>query len=205
MQVFRHDCFPQWGDGQLINYSLACDDGHEFDGWFRNSGDYDKQKELGLVTCPLCDSASIHKRLMAPNVSTSRSKKKAQAEHQVSRAVAVSQAKATENAVNEQKAAGVTVPASSEQSVDTTTPPVNLQKVPEKARELVEALRDFRTQVLSSSEYVGDKFAEEVRKIHYGETEERGIYGETTPDDAKELLEEGIELIPLPVLPEDRN
>ncbi|MGG9999604.1 DUF1178 family protein [Pseudovibrio ascidiaceicola] len=189
----------------MINYSLACDDGHEFDGWFRNSGDYDKQKELGLVTCPFCDSASIHKRLMAPNVSTSRSQKKAQVEHQVSKAVAAAQAKATEKAASEQKVGGGTAPASSEQPVATATPAVDLQRVPEKAKELVEALREFRKQVVTNSEYVGDKFAEEARKIHYGETEERGIYGETTPDDAQELLEEGIELMPLPVLPEDRN
>lgn len=80
-----------------------------------------------------------------------------------------------------------------------------MQKVPAKAKELIEALREFRKQVVSSSEYVGDKFAEEARKIHYGESEERGIYGETTTDDAKELIEEGIDLLALPALPEDRN
>ncbi|MFS8183320.1 DUF1178 family protein [Pseudovibrio denitrificans] len=189
----------------MINYSLACDNGHEFDGWFRNSGDYDKQKEMGLVTCPFCDSSEIHKRLMAPNVSTSRSQKKAQVEHQAAKAVAAAQAKASEAAVAKEQQPAAAAPVSSEQAVATSASHVDLQKVPEKAKELVEALREFRKQVVSNSEYVGDKFAEEARKIHYGESEERGIYGETTPDDAKELLEEGIELMPLPVLPEDRN
>ncbi|KZL16559.1 hypothetical protein PsAD2_03433 [Pseudovibrio axinellae] len=190
----------------MINYSLACDNGHEFDGWFRNSGDYDKQKELGLVTCPYCDSSAVQKRLMAPNVSTARSKVKAQAERQVAQAVAAVQAKATEsaNAPSQPKPTN-DASISSEQPVARPATAVDLQKVPEKAKELVEALREFRKQVVSNSEYVGDKFAEEARKIHYGESEERGIYGETSPDDAQELIEEGIDLMQLPVLPEDRN
>jgi hypothetical protein len=68
-----------------------------------------------------------------------------------------------------------------------------------------EALREFRKRVTEGADYVGDKFAEEARKIHYEETEARGIYGEATPDEAKELAEEGIGFHPLPVLPEDRN
>lgn len=191
----------------MINYSLACDNGHEFDGWFRNSGDYDKQKSLGLVVCPVCDSASVQKRLMAPNVSTSRSQKKARGEQQAVQAVAAAAAQATASkSAASTPSTGTAAPAAgAEQAVSTSLPAPELQKIPEKAKELIEALREFRKQVVTNSEYVGDKFAEEARKIHYGETEERGIYGETTPDDAKELLEEGIELMPLPVLPEDRN
>ena len=188
----------------MINYALACDNGHEFDGWFRNSADYDKQHGLGLVTCPMCDSAKVQKRLMAPNVSTSRTQKKAQVEQQVKRAV--EQAQKTSETTSETKT-GTTAPAvaAAAETPAKQTPSVDLQAGAGRAKELVEALREFRKQVVANTEYVGDKFADEARKIHYGESEERGIYGETTPKDAKELMEEGIDLMPLPVLPEDRN
>ncbi len=68
-----------------------------------------------------------------------------------------------------------------------------------------EALREFRKKVTENADYVGDKFAEEARKIHYNETEARGIYGEATADEAKALVEEGIGFHPLPPLPEDAN
>ena len=70
---------------------------------------------------------------------------------------------------------------------------------------LRQALREIRQKVTENADYVGDKFAEEARKIHYNEVEARGIYGEATPDDAKALIEEGIEFHPLPILPEEGN
>ena len=57
----------------------------------------------------------------------------------------------------------------------------------------------------TTSDYVGPKFPEEARRMHYGEIEHRSIYGEASPDEAKKMHEEGIEFHPLPVLPEDRN
>ena len=66
-------------------------------------------------------------------------------------------------------------------------------------------IREIRDQVQANSENVGNKFPEEARKIHYGEAEKRGIYGEASPDDVKELVDEGVEIVPLPVLPEDNN
>ncbi len=70
---------------------------------------------------------------------------------------------------------------------------------------LMEKLRELRQHVEKHADYVGERFVEEARRIHYKETEERGIYGEASPDDAKALIEEGIEVQPLPVLPEDLN
>jgi hypothetical protein len=66
-------------------------------------------------------------------------------------------------------------------------------------------MREMRKHVEANAEHVGDRFAEEARKIHYGETEKRGIYGVATPADAKSLIEEGIEVHPLPRLPEENN
>ena len=66
-------------------------------------------------------------------------------------------------------------------------------------------MRELRKAVEENAEYVGERFADEARRIHYEEAEKRGIYGETTTDDAKALIEEGIEIHPLPALPEEGN
>jgi len=70
---------------------------------------------------------------------------------------------------------------------------------------MLEALREIRKKVTENATYVGDRFADEARKMHYGEGETRGIWGEATTEEASALSEEGIEVQPLPGLPEDRN
>ena len=78
--------------------------------------------------------------------------------------------------------------------------------VPDPRQQAVrEALQELRRKVTENADYVGDRFAEEARKIHYNEVEPRGIYGEATTEEAKGLIEEGIEFQPLPPAPEDRN
>ena len=70
---------------------------------------------------------------------------------------------------------------------------------------MMDMVRGMRREVEANADYVGDRFAEEARRIHYAETEKRGIYGEATPDEAEALIDEGIEVHPLPRLPEDGN
>ena len=70
---------------------------------------------------------------------------------------------------------------------------------------MMQMVREMRKHVAENAEYVGENFAEEARKIHYEEAEQRGIYGEATAEDAKALIEEGIAVHPLPRLPEDGN
>jgi hypothetical protein len=70
---------------------------------------------------------------------------------------------------------------------------------------MMQMMREMRKHVEANAENVGDRFAEEARKQHYSETEKRGIYGSATPEAARDLAEEGIEVYPLPVLPEDGN
>lgn len=70
---------------------------------------------------------------------------------------------------------------------------------------MMQMVREIRKHVEENAEYVGGNFAEEARKIHYAETEQRGIYGEASDDEAKELIEEGIAVHPLPRLPEEGN
>jgi len=78
--------------------------------------------------------------------------------------------------------------------------------MPDPAQKMMlEAMREIRKKVTENATYVGDKFAEEARKMHYGEIEHQGIYGEATSEEASALSEEGIEFQPLPALPEERN
>lgn len=155
----------------MINYALACDAGHEFESWFPSSGSYDAQVAAGLVTCPVCDSAKVEKRLMAPAVA------------RTDRASAV--------------------PAAPQPAAAPPAAPVALMSEPE--RQVRAMLRAVREHVQRTSEHVGARFAEEARRIHYGESETRAIYGEASREDARALLEEGIAVHPLPVLPDDRN
>lgn len=141
----------------MIRFSLICDAEHQFDGWFRNSDDFDAQKKRGLVSCPICHSAKVEKALMAPAVSTARKQE----------TIAL--------AMGEQQ---------------------------KKALAQLKAMAD---EARKNADYVGDKFADEARKIHFGETEARGIYGEATVDEARALVDDGVEFMPLPVFPDDKN
>jgi hypothetical protein len=66
-------------------------------------------------------------------------------------------------------------------------------------------MKALSEKIRENADYVGDKFAEEARKIHFGETEARGIYGEATLEEAKSLAEDGVGFMPIPVFPEDHN
>lgn len=66
-------------------------------------------------------------------------------------------------------------------------------------------LKELSKKVRENADYVGDRFAEEARKIHFGEADARGIYGEASVEEAKSLVEDGVDFMPLPVLPEDQN
>lgn len=164
----------------MIKFALHCEAGHEFEGWFSGNDEFDDQKSRGLVTCPICDSARVSKSLMAPSVSTSRSKK-AVAQQDMMQAHQAEISPAAEEA----------------------TPTV--ASVPALPPQMVDKFRELRDHVKANAEDVGDKFSEEARKIHYGESEKRGIYGQAKPEDVKELVEEGVEIMPLPTLPEDKN
>ena len=75
----------------------------------------------------------------------------------------------------------------------------------EQQKKAMAQLKALSEKLRENADYVGDKFAAEARKIHFGETDARGIYGEATPDEARSLAEDGVEFMPIPVFPEDRN
>ena len=87
---------------------------------------------------------------------------------------------------------GVSAPAS--------TP---LMMAPE--RELRAKLKELRDHIVKNADNVGERFPNEARKMHYGDIEHRPIYGEASPDEARALIDEGVDVAPLPVLPNDRN
>ncbi|MFD0915052.1 DUF1178 family protein [Pseudahrensia aquimaris] len=142
----------------MIRFSLVCENEHDFDGWFGSSEDYETQRKRGLVTCPSCSSAKVEKALMAPQVSTSRSRET-----------------------------------------------VQMASLALEQKQALAELKKMRDAIVNDSENVGKGFAEEARKIHYGEAPERGIIGEANREEVVELLEEGVEIAPLPVLPGDAN
>jgi len=74
-----------------------------------------------------------------------------------------------------------------------------------RQRAAMAQLKTLSEKLRENADYVGDKFAEDARKIHFGETDPRGIYGEATPEEARGLLEDGVDFMPIPVFPEERN
>jgi hypothetical protein len=84
-------------------------------------------------------------------------------------------------------------------------PAAPVAMLPPQEREMRKKLKDLRDHLIKNADNVGQKFPEEARKMHYGEIEHRSIYGEASPQDAKELYEEGIDFHPLPALPDERN
>jgi hypothetical protein len=85
------------------------------------------------------------------------------------------------------------------------TAPASTPLMMAQERELRAKLRELRDHIVKNADNVGERFSNEARKMHYGDIEHRPIYGEASPDEARSLIEEGVEVSPLPVLPEDRN
>jgi len=162
----------------MIKYTLRCAEEHEFEAWFSNSEAYDKQAEQRLIVCPHCGSSQTEKALMAPSIGM-RSNRRAET------------------------APTHAAPAGSGQAA--MLPAAAGAQQPAAHGEFTALMRKLREHVEKNADYVGPSFAEEARRIHYEETEARGIYGEASLDEAKELYEEGIPLLPLPRLPEDTN
>jgi hypothetical protein len=75
----------------------------------------------------------------------------------------------------------------------------------EQQKKVMAQLKEMSQKIRENADYVGDKFAEEARKIHFGEIDPRGIYGEATPEEARGLAEDGVGFMPIPVFPDDRN
>ena len=175
----------------MIRYALNCGNGHVFESWFQNSAAYDKQAKRSLVSCPICGSAKVEKAIMAPSLASS-----------LAQSSAPHPAETAPLPPHPNPAPPPPLQPAPVPSIPPKTPVAMMSPV---ERELRQKLKELRDHITKNANYVGTKFPEEARKIHYGETERRSIYGEASPDEAKELHEEGIEFHPIPVLPDDQN
>ena len=181
----------------MIKYQLKCHRSHEFEGWFRNSDDFDIQAKNGHLTCPICGSEDIGKAIMAPAIARHRGKARQAppSERPDSREgqTPMSNPNSTPNTPSVTSSQRV---SESEKGLpQLLSDNKRLREIREEVKAAVERARDY---VEKNFDYVGDKFPEEARKIHYGETDERGIYGKASIDDVQDLIEEGIEVAPLP-------
>lgn len=173
----------------MIVFDLKCQHGHVFEIWFRSSTDYESQRGRGLIECPTCGSTQIEKAIMAPNVGAKTNQRST----------------GPVPSVHSEKpasvpAAPVAVPASKPSAEPGQTGPVaegGAAMMPQVA-EVRAFVRALNAHVKQNFEDLGDGFADEARAIHYGEAQERGIYGNATGDEIEELVEEGIEILPLP-------
>src|SRR6185437_10309390 len=163
----------------MISYALRCDRDHTFESWFQSSSAYESQVRRKLVSCPVCDSVKVEKAIMAPRIVGKKGRESAEP---------------------------VIAPAPAETPAATETPAAgSTSLMMAQERELRAKIKELRDHIVKNADNVGEKFPNEARKMHYGEIEHRPIYGEASPEEAKSLIEEGVEVSPLPVLPEDRN
>ncbi|MGC2777795.1 MAG: DUF1178 family protein [Bradyrhizobium sp.] len=162
----------------MIRYALRCERGHSFESWFQSSSTYESQVKRKLVECPTCGSAKVEKAIMAPRIVSKKG-----------REVAPVQA----------------APTPAQAPAQDVIPPASTSLMMAQERELRAKLKELRDHIVKNADDVGERFPTEARKMHYGETEHRPIYGEASLQEARELVEEGIEVAPIPVLPDDRN
>ena len=161
----------------MIRYNLRCERDHAFESWFQSSSAYESQEKRKLVSCPACGSVKVERAIMAPQV--------------VSKKGRDSVAPAPTE---------VAAPTEIAPPTSTSTPLLMAQE-----RELRAKLKELRDHIVKNADNVGERFPNEARKMHYGDIEHRPIYGEASPEEARSLIEEGVEVSPLPILPDDRN
>ena len=138
----------------MIKYNLICECGKTFESWFSSSAEYDVLKKRQLINCIYCDSLSVKKSIMAPNLFSKSNK---------------------------------------------------IPKKNKLEKKIVKQLLDFRRYIEKNCKDVGNNFTQEARRIHYDKKTSKGIYGQATPEETDELLEEGIEVTTIPWVNKSEN
>ena len=149
--------------------NLRCTHEHGFEGWFGSDADFQDQLNRGLLACPMCGDTGVRRMPSAPRLNLSGAR------------------------APQSPPAGPA--AQSPQAVVTTTEASSAQP----GRELQAAWLQAVRRVMRDTEDVGERFPEEARRIHYGETAQRGIRGQASAQEYAALAEEGIEVMPLPI------
>lgn len=162
----------------MIVYDLQCEHGHRFEGWFGSSVDFEGQQARGLVSCPHCGSAATSRAPMAPAVGRKGNQVAERARPTLT------------------PSGGGRVP----------TPAVTRGPMPAEVAQALDVLARAQAKALSQSTWVGKAFAEQSREMHYGERDVAQIHGQASVEEARNLLDEGIAVVPLPfpVSPPDK-
>ena len=191
----------------MKKFALICENEHEFEGWFASSDAVLLQSKKGLIDCPYCGSVNVEKQLAAPNLSTPKTKARQQADMANLAGAEETPAPPT------QAPTQVPAPASTSTQVPAPTPapapamqagaPSGGQAAAAYHSALRYAVQQLRKTIETDFTNVGANFAEKAREIHYGEAEEANIYGTCTKEETEQLLDEGVEIMPLPDLPPD--
>lgn len=162
-------------------FDLQCEHSHVFEGWFASADAYETQKAQGLLSCPVCNSSNVQRKVSAARLNVGNLKRERLSSPTAEPAHAANR------------------PANS-----ASLPAVSSPEGAELARIQGEIIQHVR-KILRETENVGSDFAEESRRIHYGESQERPIRGTATPEERQELAEEGIAVMPIPdFLDDDR-
>lgn len=150
-------------------FDLQCESGHVFEGWFGSLDNYESQRGRGLLTCPVCGSGQVNKKLSAPRLNVGHPQDPA------------------ERPAAPAASSAVAAPASRQ-----------------LAQLQAEVMRQIR-QMVRNTENVGGQFAQEARRMHEGEVEERAIRGTATIEERESLAQDGIVVMPIPdYLDDDR-
>lgn len=152
-------------------FDLQCLQGHTFEGWFSSEDDFQQQMSTGFLTCPMCGDAQVAKLPSAPRLNLS--------------------------GASDASTAPARAPQGTPASSQAASPTEAVASLPPQA--LQAAWLHMVRRVMAHTEDVGPRFAEEARRMHYGEAQERGIRGQATAEQTEELLEEGIAVMPLPL------
>lgn len=149
-------------------FDLYCPQNHVFEAWFGSESDFHSQMERGLIECPMCASTELRKGLSAPRLN-----------------------------LGAQPPQRGQQPVDKSQSAQVPAPQSSAQQEQQKLQALQAAWLVASRKIAEKTEDVGDKFADEALRMHKGQEPERPIRGQATPQQAMELLQEGVPVMPL--------
>lgn len=166
----------------MIVFDLKCyDHGHVFEGWFASGAEYEKQRASGMISCPVCGDNEVRKAVMSPFVG----------------------AKSNQSSSQDVRRTTAPAPSGGDKAISLSNASATADM--EQMRSLISALADVQARLLEKSQWVGRDFADRARAMHYGEEPHAQIHGEVASEEARALIEEGVEVapLPLPVIPPD--
>lgn len=163
----------------MLVLNLSCANGHLFEGWFGSNDEFESQRQGSMLSCPMCGVDEVTRMPSAPRLNVSH----------------LRDGPGAQDAARSSRSGAAASPVQAAASEATATPASAIGSPHNEQAQWMQLV----AHVLKNTEDVGDQFAEEARRIHYGESEERGIRGSATADDTAALLDEGIEVMALPL------